>query len=938
MKQQNTIRDAVRFALSSGAAASFVAGLSTPQIAQAQEDEDVADQGLITVTGSRIQRVDIEGPSPIAVISRDDINATGDISVAEVLRGSTFNQFGSFKTRSGSSAQSTSTVSLRGLGSQYTLVLLDGRRVSGAPNFGGGSAQNLNTIPLAAVERIEVLRDGASAVYGSDAIGGVINIILRKDYEGLQLNGHIGRPTQSGGDEESYGITGGISSGQGNVTFALDHEERDIIFNGDRSFSAVGLSAFGFPPSFFASTVLENDLTLSGGETLEAGEFVSIGTFADPRCPANLGASNEFPDSTFAEFTDAAGNPAASLCQFNYAATSATEAAFERDSFFVNGNYQVTENTGFFARGIFTRVDSFGRYAPTPFSNQFPTLPADNPNNPTLPGAVTQNSVERNPRLVGGDYSAIDLDGDGVADIEGPYNLSVYYRNLPGGFRDGIGEDTLQDFIAGFNGSIDLMGGMDWEVAGQHSTQTSNNASTGLGFVNILQAAIDDGSFDLFGVNGPTDFSAVNPSAVHTGLSDYEFRVASVDGQVGFDLAQMPAGPLGAAVGFEYRDEKFLQDFDSQQVAANVAGSAGAADVAGARVAKSLFAEVSVPILDTLELSLAGRYDDYNDFGTTVNPKIALGFRPIDSVLLRASYGQGFRAPSMTQLYSAPVQSFDAAVDTTQCENSGQSDVPISQLPPGHPCLTTQFQNFGGGNTALDPELSDTWNAGLVWNPLDDLSLSIDYYQIELEDQIATLPLQAILDAEFEQNMGGLQGTSLVTRQANGNVFVIFANNQNIAGAETNGYDIDVRYGFSFGAIGDFQSQLQLSKVTKFVADQGDGLGFRRLQGTFDPDLRSALSLGWSRGDLSASVIGNYVSDTENFEPDQAGYVMLSSWTTWDASIGWATPWNGKITVGARNVFDRDPPIDLQIGNPNYSPQLHDVFGRVPFIRYEQDL
>ncbi|MGH8496183.1 MAG: TonB-dependent receptor plug domain-containing protein, partial [Gammaproteobacteria bacterium] len=186
MKSQNPIRDAVRFALSSGVAASFVAALGLPQTAQAQEDEDVADQGLITVTGSRIQRVDIEGPSPVAVISRDDIEATGDISVAEVLRGSTFNQFGSFKTRSGSSAQGTSTVSLRGLGSQRTLVLLDGRRISGSPAFGAGSAQNLNTIPLDAVERIEVLRDGASAVYGSDAVGGVINVILRKDYEGLQ--------------------------------------------------------------------------------------------------------------------------------------------------------------------------------------------------------------------------------------------------------------------------------------------------------------------------------------------------------------------------------------------------------------------------------------------------------------------------------------------------------------------------------------------------------------------------------------------------------------------------------------------------------------------------------------------------------------------------------------------------------------------------------
>ncbi|MBA3564227.1 MAG: TonB-dependent receptor [Gammaproteobacteria bacterium] len=782
----------------------------------------------------------------------------------------------------------------------------------------------------------------------------MINVILRKDYEGLSLNGHIGRPTQSGGDEESYGLVGGISSGQGNITFSLDHEERDIIFNGDRSFSAVGLSTFGFPPSFFASTSVTAPIALSGGGVLPGTEtasaaapaFVSVGTFAGPNCPASLGSDPLNPDSTFTQFTDAAGTPVASLCQFNYAATSATEAGFERDSFFVNGNYQVTENVGFFARGIFTRVDSFGRYAPTPFTAPFPTFTAGvTPNNPTDPATgVPLNPNEQAVSLVDGNYSGVDFDGDGVADIQGPYNLTLYYRNTPGGFRDGIGEDTLQDYLAGFNGTFDFLGGMDWEFAGQHSTQTSNNASTGLGFANTLQNTIEAGTFDPFAVtnptpgSGPIDFSAIVPGAVHTGLSDYEHRVASVDGQVTFDLAQMPAGPLGAAVGFEYRDEKFLQDFDAQQTAGNVAGSAGAADVSGARVASALFAEIAIPILDTLEFSIAGRYDDYNDFGTTFNPKIALGFRPIDSILLRASYGEGFRAPSMSQLYSAPVQSFNNAVDTTQCQNSGQADVPTDQLPPGHPCLTVQYQNFSGGNTALDAELSDTANVGVVWNPLDDLSLSFDYYQVEIEDQISTLPLQAILDAEFAQNMGGTQGTDLVQRQANGNVFVIFANNQNIAGTETNGYDVDVRYGFSLGAVGDFQSQLQFSKVTKYVADQGDGLGFRRLQGTFDPDIRSALSLGWSRGDFSASVIGNFVSDTENFDEGQDGYVMLSSWTTVDASVGWATPWNGKVTLGARNVFDRDPPINMDLGNPNYTEQLHDVFGRVPFIRYEQNL
>ena len=245
MAERNLVRDSVRRVLTASLASSLVVGTSMRVLAQ----DDIAVQEKVTVTGSRIKRVDIEGPSPISVISREEIDASGKIAVSEVIRASTFNSFGSFKQRSGDTAQSQAGVSLRGLGSQRTLVLMDGRRISGSPTLGAGSTANLNTIPLAAVERIEILREGASAIYGSDAIGGVVNIIMRKDYEGMQLTYNIGRPTQTGGDEESYSIVGGVSGAKGNITFGFSAEQKDIIFQGDRSYSATGLSSFGFPAS-----------------------------------------------------------------------------------------------------------------------------------------------------------------------------------------------------------------------------------------------------------------------------------------------------------------------------------------------------------------------------------------------------------------------------------------------------------------------------------------------------------------------------------------------------------------------------------------------------------------------------------------------------------------------------------------------------------------
>src|SRR5210317_667947 len=201
MTERALVAKAIRAALAAGTGATV--GLSAPVVAQ----DDVAVQQKVTVTGSRIKRVDLEGPQPITVIDREQIDASGDLSIADVLRSTTLNTFGSFQQRSGSDAQSQNFVSLRGLGPEKTLVLLNGRRMAGSP-LESGQAQNLTVIPFAAVERIEILRDGASAIYGTDAIAGVVNIILREDYEGLRLGARASRPTNAGGDEDSYSITG----------------------------------------------------------------------------------------------------------------------------------------------------------------------------------------------------------------------------------------------------------------------------------------------------------------------------------------------------------------------------------------------------------------------------------------------------------------------------------------------------------------------------------------------------------------------------------------------------------------------------------------------------------------------------------------------------------------------------------------------------------
>jgi iron complex outermembrane receptor protein len=858
-------------------------------LAVAQDGTDEATSlDRIEVTGSRIKRVDIEGPTPITVISREDLQLSGDLSVADALRSATFNTFGSFQQSSGSSAQSQATVSLRGLGSQYTLLLLDGRRIAGSPVLGAAS-QNLNAIPFAAVERIEILRDGASAIYGSDAIGGVVNIILRKDYEGLEISGSVERPTRGEPNANSASITGGVTGDRGNMTFVVDHQERDIFFNADRATGipgldpGVGLSAYGYPATAYvydsADGSFDNPLTAAPGDA------TFVGLQADPRCPTALGSDPLFPNSVILN------NPYGTVCYFNFSAVAANEASLRRDSVMVNGNFDISDNVSAFSRVTVTSSESFGRYAATPITNPLPTVAGDNPNN-----------------VYGRD-------------------IRLLMRFVPGGNRDNTARDRMFDVLFGLQGQADWFGGADWEVAAHHNRYDVDNVGQGFLLRSALQPLIDSGAYNPFGdPNDPANIAAV-ASARHTTLQTSETRFAGLDGQVNFDLFEIANGPVGFAAGFDYRDERFSDNVDAQSAAGNVAGTSGG-NAQGERAAYAVFAEAVFPLLPTLNLDIAARYDHYNDFGNSTNPKVSLEFRPFDSLLVRGSWGTGFRAPSLANLYQSPQQSFNGAIDTRACAGN----VP-GYNAPFDPCNSRQYENVSGGNENLSPEESESWGVGVVVSPLDRLTLSLDYYNIELEDQIGTLTLQDILNLE---NSNG--GSPNVIRNPNtGAITLINASVQNIAGVKTDGVDFEAEYSFD-SAVGTFTQGLTVSYVGSFEQDEGLGEFIEQLDEAFVPDMRAQLALGWSSGDFSATVIGNLIgSSEEKTTRNQALGTRIPSWTTWDLQGTWATPWNGKVTVGVRNIGDRDPPLDNTIlSGPFYVNSQYDWYGRVPYVRYEQ--
>jgi iron complex outermembrane receptor protein len=910
MKEKDLVAQAVRLALVAG-----MAGVACISPADAQDglpaDEDVAVQELITVTGTRIKRSDAEGALPITVITREDIDQSGEISVADLLRTQTFNTFGSEKP--GVSGD-TNEIDMRGLGEKYTLILVNGRRTS----FGN----DLSPIPLAAVERIEVLRDGASAIYGTEAMAGVINIILRKDYSGFNLSYEIGRPDQSGGDNDSYSITGGVSSEKGNVTFGMEAWSQDIVHYRDRDFTPEqlpfqGLSADGFPASYFAYLGTEDPRNPTGAS-------LSIGRFPDPRCPGELYSDPAYPWSGTVSTWDGA------VCAYGWWGESAQEAAYDAKSFFVDASYEITDRLEFFASGLFTSNEISTVWAPIEVRDLYMSQSA--PQNPTNPDNPTNYRGD----AFGGQSVEVDTDGDGEPDttIEGPFDVQLRYRNAPAGNRDRETRDTVIDYVAGVRGTVDWLGGADWELSAQWSENSSDYRSKGEVNVSSLQADIEAGTFDLYGVFGPYDdvVGAASRAAL-TESGDAKYRIAGGDGQIGFDAFRLDNGPVPVVLGFEYRDEDFEWD---------------GAD-AGARVVRSVFAETAIPLLASLEVGVAGRHDDYNDFGTTTNPKLTVQFRPLDSLLLRSSYGTGFVAPDYDSLnISEGEWTGGAFIDSWLCsqtpegDENGRAVVDPDVLPEGHPCRDEwrgEFNVWAAGNPDLQPEESDNWTVGLVWSPTASLSVVLDYFDIQINGQIWDEEMQPLLDDELALRQSGQTGATIgrVTREPSGRIERLYWTSENVDKTSTDGIDAEARISFGVGPVGDVSLGLAWTHVFHYKRDYKTGRGEQDWVGNVGyPQDRGQLTVNWNRGDYAATIVGNYISDQDGYRPwsDDDGE-HLASFTTWDVQATYSTPWNGQITLGARNVFDRDPPL----GNYGvvYEEGQHEIYGRVPYLRLEQD-
>lgn len=853
--KRNPITNAVQKALFTGFVASSAFG--TVALAQDDNDESVEEQGKITVTGSRIKRSDVEGALPVTVISREQIELSGESSAADFIRNLTFNSTGSFRPQSGSSAQGTAAVSLRGLGSSRTLVLVDGRRLAKSPSTGGD--QDLNIIPAGAIERIEILSDGASAVYGSDAIGGVINVITRTDFQGAEvmLGGAEVSIPKNGGERSEGSIVFGAAGDRGSLIAGMSWNDREIVFARDFPWTEPGNSTYG--NNWFNPNV--GIVGLPGG-----CNFPGTGYFQN-----------------------------GARCAYNFTLVSADDASTDNQSFYAKARYEVNDNWELWMNTTASETESFGRYAPVP---DYAYLDPSSPNNPTNPASPFYDPAE-------------GLD---------PQVALIFHRFDALGNRDGTVTNKLTNIQFGTTGQVG-------KVTVDAGVSRSNNRTFDIGNNYLLRSAalgyLNSGEYMLNNPYGAAE-------EVLNGMSVTISRIGTYDqdeifGSVSFDLFDMANGPVSVALGAEYREDKFSDQYDSLSEAGQVGGSAGNS-AAGTRDITSLYFEALFPFLDNLEMTLAGRYDDYSDYGSDFSPKVSFRYQPMENLTLRASYGQGFRAPDLPSLYGKRAFSAESVADPASCLANGEDED-----------CTLQVTAFSIGNPNLESETSDQYSFGVAYEPLDWFNLTLDYYNIEIDNRLRSFSPTYLLQLESE-GIAPPPGLGITRNPLTGAITNIDYGPGNQGTYENSGIDLNLRFSYDlFG--GQMTNNFQMSQLLDVSIDGGRD----RTSDPGVPERRVVLSNVWSYGDWSFAYNLNMIGDQYDdvYTDSTTGRIVkeghVPTWVTHDVQANYHAPWNGKFTVGVRNAGEKYPPINLgAFGSREYDYFLYDGYGRVTYFRYTQ--
>jgi iron complex outermembrane receptor protein len=913
-----------------------VLSLSITSIVRGQavqlEDRSAALEEVV-VTGTSIKGLNAETALPVQVVSREEIVRTGVTTTEELFRQiSAASSSGSIGAASATGAQTgaISTISLRGLGSDRTLVLINGRRsaVYGGGSAGAaGSSVDISGIPLAAIERVEILKDGASAIYGSDAIAGVVNFILREDYQGATVSAFAGTPTTKGGGQQetvsAYGGLGDLKQDRYNVALGVNFEHDTALPGADRAFAQRYSPAFG------------NDVTSSfafpaniavPAKVLPGGKAATLNPNAGACGPNSLNDVN-FPKQ----------------CRFDNSPFDSLEPEQTKISANFSGHLAVTDSSQLYTEASFAQVKTTTTVQPVPLSYQNPLLPG-NPYIAYLANLLkTQYPNYKNPAVAPGNgafllppTSPYYPTAFAAANNFGGQPLNLIYRDFANGQRET--EDIANTFraVGGLKGNA---AGWDYDTALLFSeVQVHENLLSGFPLYSKIMPLLDQGNINPFGATTDPAQLAAAKGAEFVG-EDFSSRtsLASLSGTASRALIDLPAGPLSAAVGAEVRRETFEYNPAVAIQTGDISGQGGnqlPEDVS--RSVESTYLELNAPLAKGLDFDTAVRYDHYQHIGSTVNPKASLKWQPDSWVLVRASAGTGFRAPSLTDLYAGQASSVTG--------NGTRDPIQCPTFMANNPACSFQFTTTTGGNPNLTPEKSTTFTLGTVLEPIKNLTVDLDSYWIFLKNEIVAGGLSYATILENAQS--ATQFANLITRDAAGNITAISQTNANLFKVNTSGLDINVKYGFDVGA-GRFSLLSSGTYIYKFASQNPDGSWTGEIdKGLNDVSVGGIISRWRHNATALYEMDAFNVSLTQNFQKryhDVPGNINgvsrdVAAYQTFDMQGTYSVLKQLKVSLGVRNIFNQNPPYANYAASTNnfiggYDVTYGDPLGRFVYAR-----
>ena len=869
-----------------------------PAQAQAQDDEDAIEE--VVVTGSYIRRTSqFDSPSPIQNVDATQLESIGAKNIADVVQTLTINT-GSQNNPDAftqNSTTGTSNFNLRGLGVASTLVLLNGKRqvLTGLPtNDGLNFVDTSSLVPLIAVDNIEILKDGAAALYGSDAVAGVVNFRTRDDFEGLEITGDY-QFVSDEGDQSEYVLQAlyGAQGDRSSVIAAISYTDRQPLTTAEKRLSRPqdDTSALGNPGAYFLTA--PPVAGLAGVPLIDPGCAAAGG---GPILLAPPGAAGPFGDIGFCgfDFGDF----------FNLIPDETRLNGFARGAFQLTDSIEANMEVGF-ARNRVIRGNS-----PT-FPNLLgPVVPTSNPGNiygqPVIFfGRAIGNGGEVSP-------SRNELDTWRFSGgLEGEFDNGWFWElSYVGGKNESVNdtEDTLgqefQDALNGFGGT-------------RCDGPTNPAAQPGVGPCSYFNPFAT--SFTTI----PNSQDTID-SFIASQVLDTTSELQTVQGVISGELFEMNAGMASIAIGGQWRKEELQHDYNSLANADRFAFVIGNPDFDADRDVNAAFVELALPIADTFDLQLAVRYEDYGGAtGSTTDPKIAGIFRPTDTFTARASYSTAFRAPSL-------FQQFGGSTSLNQVSDP---------LNPGGAFFAAVRSS---ANPNLTPEESDTYNIGFSFEPTDGLVLDLDYWSFEFTDVIIQENFQAVINANPSD-------PTRVVRSAGGQILQVNVGFVNASEVTTSGVDFSAKYDWDTSA-GLFRPFIEGTYVLEYdledpQAGSVDGAGRRNFTnfGTSTPELRFNAGVGWINGAHSANLFARYISaydDDQNPDATTGALPEIDSWTSFDAqySIDTAVLLDREVapilTFGAINLTGEDPPQVFT--NGGFDSKVHDPRGRMFYIRFKQ--